>query len=300
MSIVEELRQEFRELGKAGPPTMLYHYTSAQALESILRCGTLRATHYRFVNDPNEIRHGLSLVSEAIEHTRGSFGKLDQNQCDLVGNLERYVRNVEYRRKNQREGALYLACFTERRDDLSQFRAYGDRADRFCIGFDAVQLPQLCPGQGAGRSEYGLVKMIYVAQEQKAAICECVSIAFRILSRAPDPNSEELAGFAEEVRRQLRFVISSVKASAFEDEREWRLVLVPELAHVKFDASKGFIRPYVEIDDPMANDLLPVKEIVVGPSAHSELAEESVGLMCARYGYEDVNVARSDIPFRDL
>jgi hypothetical protein len=39
-------------------PEVIYHYTSAQALEKIIKNGQIWATNYRYLNDSQEIGYG--------------------------------------------------------------------------------------------------------------------------------------------------------------------------------------------------------------------------------------------------
>jgi len=64
----------------------------------------------------------------------------------------------------------------------------------------------------------------------------------------------------------------------------------------------GFV-PYVVIDDLVAKDgefkgLLPIEEVVCGPSAHPSLTEQGLRLVLDKNGYKHVAIKRSRVPLR--
>src|SRR5437762_72623 len=56
----------------------------------------------------------------------------------------------------------YVACFTEARDDLGQWRAYGGSADRYCIGVDTRAMSE--------RGRYSFAPVIYSREQQEKLI----------------------------------------------------------------------------------------------------------------------------------
>ena len=80
------------------PPSLLYHYTSAEGLAGILGSGLIQAGHVAFMNDPSE--------------THLLFG----------GPPEEPIYHH------------YVASFSAHEDDLSLWRAYGDNGRGSAIG----------------------------------------------------------------------------------------------------------------------------------------------------------------------
>ena len=48
------------EIEAAKPPPMLYHYTNEMGFKGIMESGTLRFSDIFDMNDPSELRHGLT------------------------------------------------------------------------------------------------------------------------------------------------------------------------------------------------------------------------------------------------
>src|SRR5215813_9273187 len=51
----------------AKPPPRLYHYTSDAGLEGIIKSGKLWFTDIFALNDPSELRHGLSIAIDVLK-----------------------------------------------------------------------------------------------------------------------------------------------------------------------------------------------------------------------------------------
>jgi len=54
-------------LETAPPPTMIYHYSDAAGLRGIVESGKLWLSDIFSLNDPSELRHGISYVTEILK-----------------------------------------------------------------------------------------------------------------------------------------------------------------------------------------------------------------------------------------
>lgn len=118
-------------LNLANAPPILYHYTSMPALLSIVESGRLRATHVRFLNDQSEIATMWEIVNRRL-HKRINSAKTTAEQESLA----EIIKIAESR------AALneFVASFSEKRDDLSQWRSYCPDGVGFNIGFSSRSL----------------------------------------------------------------------------------------------------------------------------------------------------------------
>lgn len=107
----------------------LYHYTSAAGLKGIFETEQLWFTDYRFQNDPDEFRYGKELAVKALNTFRAAA------QNNYAKQLIESVRSILT--SDQMDSALdvFLACFTRKRNDLGQWKTYGDKGQGFAIGF---------------------------------------------------------------------------------------------------------------------------------------------------------------------
>lgn len=103
---------------------LLFHYTTADGLRGIIQDNCLHATSAYFLNDSSEIRYGYGILDRAIQEWR----MRNQEAADsLSGRLleelkERSSRDVP---RIHQARPIYLACFCESDNLLSQWRAYG-------------------------------------------------------------------------------------------------------------------------------------------------------------------------------
>jgi len=66
----------------------------------------------------------------------------------LVGTPETVVRNFVTRLRDPQHVDrvdLYITCFCEQEDLLSQWRGYGNEESRYCIRFDTARLRRTAP-----------------------------------------------------------------------------------------------------------------------------------------------------------
>lgn len=113
-SVQWEWQEELRNGGN-GQPDFLYHYTSGQGLHGILSTGSMWGTNHSFMNDRSEFEYGLNLLRTAIADRVKTTGA---PEVRLV--LDEAVRFL-----NAGHDDLYLTCFCEAADLLSQWRGYG-------------------------------------------------------------------------------------------------------------------------------------------------------------------------------
>jgi hypothetical protein len=101
------------------------------------------------------------------------------------------------------------------------------------------------------------------------------------------------------------------KHKAFEEEKEWRIVIVveegPRSKRIKFRQGKSMVVPYMEFswkDGGLPN---PIRRVVVGPTPNNGEAVRAVEMLLARNGIllrsednpEGVEVVPSKIPYRN-
>ena len=128
IATLQEMDFAFRSMDN--PPQTLYHYTSLAALVSIVQSRRIWASNIRFLNDHSEslwLRdHVLSILDtkSAVEDDRDR--------------IKQIVAEIE----NSPPLSCFVASFTERADDLSQWRAYCPPRRGVCIGFDTKCLAE--------------------------------------------------------------------------------------------------------------------------------------------------------------
>ena len=130
----EIMERHFRPFTQI-PTTPLFHYTSGENLISIVKTDELWSTQIGCLNDTAEIRYALGGLLERIRQRRAAL----QNPA-----LEPLLRRLDEALSDpQLETApVFVACFSEQNDDLSQWRAYSGGEGGYAIRFDPLKLRQ--------------------------------------------------------------------------------------------------------------------------------------------------------------
>src|SRR5260221_7987449 len=99
------------------PPTHLYHYTTGETLIRIIEAGKLLSTQIGCLNDTAEVRYA---VEELHKRVRAKLENAHQPETEPL-----FRRLHEVLATPQLETAgLVIACFSEQKDDLSQWPVY--------------------------------------------------------------------------------------------------------------------------------------------------------------------------------
>jgi hypothetical protein len=270
----------------------LFHYTDARGLLGILKTRTLFASDLRFLNDEQEAIYAGEHVRRAIRdmpspasdpqhpqhNVQESFGRdFEEYRSALLRDLDRMVFPV------------YVACFCEKDDLLSQWRGYGadqGYAVEFVGGLGAIPAAQ--PPDGP--AEVRLEKVAY----GDAAIEQTVQTAIRAieLDRSighPGPHAHSMA-------LELSVLMATAKHPGFSEEQEWRLIVADAFRgtmDVQFRVGTNSLIPYVAIP------ICPrsIVGIRVGPGRHQKLRAEGIRRLAEERELE-VDVSLSQIPFR--
>lgn len=280
------------------PPPLLYHYTSAEGLLGILSSGKLWATDIEYLNDTSELVYATEilrecLVSRVLEQ-HSSSPAIRSLVDKLLSWTEQPLRFQDQSPESQR---LFVACLCENGDLLSQWRGYAGGVGGFAIGLDFKD--------ARATSSYNLLKIKYEPEIQTRAIeRELAGLIERLLERVRDDEwlHELQIGLAQQESRLLRCMLR-FKSPAFHEEAEWRTITIVEAGRApggmvpEFRTNGSLIIPFIPLNLSYSGQL-PLKEIVIGPSPQSLLAQKSLLLLLATLGYSDVAVRRSSVPLR--
>lgn len=107
------------------PGQRIYHYTSVAGAEGILQSGKIWISEYTKTNDSSEFTFAKRKFADEIEKLRGRF------RASSLAPYERELSGFE------KQKCMFIGCFTENGDDLSQWDRYADRATGCVIGLNA-------------------------------------------------------------------------------------------------------------------------------------------------------------------
>jgi hypothetical protein len=322
-AITDTFRSEFMYLLKEqgvgpspSPPPMIWHYTNVQGVMGILGTGKIFATNYRYVNDLTECIYANKILVEEIELLSPSQSPLSQAVLRaILDTPEQLLGAVD----------IYIACFCEDGDVLSQWQAYGRGGYAIGLGVKEVTEHLIGGGYGLYRVHYEQKLLRELIQQLIVKFCSLVDMHASginiadihprvIYSTAVGRHSELASDLPEPLNllcRALTMVFielaCSFKDRAFEIEEEWRLVY-KGVSQAENDASLRIMRemivPYKELvlflESHKATAHLghnfSLNKIIFGPGMNPQVTTRSLRYLTR--GFPAVEIEQSNIQVR--
>jgi hypothetical protein len=292
------------EQAKTVVETPLYQYTNASGLRGIFDSRQMWFTDYRFLNDPSEFGHGMSMAKEALREAKNGADPRVGLFLDCLADLFSQD-NVDAML------AFFVASFSRARDDLGQWRSYADNGRGFAIGFAPKMFriqdePNPSPDGNAFLGPV-LYKVPDVLSRHRLAIDQATSVFLTAVEAEVALMRDRAIGYPFMLELAKHILAAPLiwnaltsKHPAYEHEQEVRLVMVGTSAKlapfVKTRARSSDLVPYIphpwDVREPGA-----IAEVLVGPAAPPD-AEQAVKALLAGYGVNGIQIKRSDIPYR--
>jgi hypothetical protein len=279
-------------------PPVVYHYTTDAGLRGILQSGRIWLTDIFSLNDPSELRHGLSRA-RAILNQKAASGPPESKI---------FAKDFASLDKGLDRAAHYFVCsFSEAGDDLGQWRAYADNGRGYALGFDAKALEEAF-GKGAETptSNNAAFPVTYGDSTLDDIQRQLVEKMFSLISL---PNGRKLPGdvivayMVELLTTLASHALHAVlffKHEAYSNEREYRFLEVHRADAKPAHSLRG--RPYSLIRyrefDWKGPAAAALKKIVVGPAAHPDKALQFARDCIREFVVKDVDITHSGIPYR--
>ena len=317
-SLLKKLTDTFTErlhqdgIGEFAPaPPQLFHYTSDEGLKGIIERDVIWSTNYRYVNDLTEIIYANDILRDEILARLASANPLIHAVLDAVLNTpDLLVGAVD----------VFIACFCEEGDLLSQWRAYGGRGGGYAIGYRDIAIRSKHFGLA-----YNLYRVNYEEAQQREIIRHLLDLfcgAVEQLGTGINPATidspvlyskvdvdkgdvtiesslpEPLGTLCWCLATAFIRVACCFKNPNFAIEKEWRIVLfgLSERSAVPYNLKLrtlgATIIPYVELplftkDHPTRpgerDSNFSIEKIVYGPGLNPQVTERSIQYLTAKF-----------------
>lgn len=232
-------------------PKPLWHYTTYEAFQKIVTSKKIWATEHRFLNDRAEFIHAKKLADELLNER---YGK------DAPSDLRKVVESAfETHSSGDNALRIFVTCFSDQEDQLSQWRGYAGDSTGVSIGLDLQRIRPLA----ASGTMATFAPCVY-KEDKKRVLLESVFEHYAQGSRA----GQQILIF------DLRRIAPLLKHESFAEEKEWRLVLpidwTPALNPIEFRPRRDALVPYVSypLTNPGPGNPIGCNELILGPGSH--------------------------------
>lgn len=272
----------------------LHHYTSLEALLSIVKTKALWATNVHYLNDASESELGLEIMRQIGAEARKTAEGVD---------AEFLTYFLEWLNGSLFESAsVYVLCFSEAHDQLSQWRGYTAHGSGICLSIDSTLLVERMQALGwtFQNCRYNRTSQLTWA--------EAILARMRREAASNRPKIEDKAGRFDAVIRNclsdLLQVAATIKNEAFAEEREVRfispMINIPD-KQIAYRTGRTTLIPYIQFELAVGEDALAIHEIMVGPSPTQHLTQSAIaGVVTQNRLKKPCIVSVSQIPYREL
>ncbi len=282
---------------------IVWHYTTGQSLIEIVRTGSLFATQVACLNDTTELRYAVSLFRQELEKL---LPRPSLSTRELTF-LQRYLSLIEFEQDGPTiaPSKFFVSCFSESRDDLSQWRCYGGGENAYAIGIRKGHLFGI-PNCLTLRVNYSKPDHEKLAASAARTTLEMFREGLNLRPGNSSDGWEDT--FLEYWDDALMLLAPMVKDPGFAAECEIRnlyTLMETDFPRLKFLQRSSLMSRHLPLTYPAGggdapNFRLPITEIVVGPCRHREISRISVGTLLKTYGYQGTLVTMSQRPFQQM
>jgi hypothetical protein len=288
----------------------IFHYTTAESFHGIITTGQVWLTNAAYLNDVNELSYAVRLLRNLVDSRLQGLPEVGRRtllesvlnkpvDSPSLTDVDRAVLSAILERTTERSyDYWYLASFSLEQNKLSQWRAYCP-AGGYAIGFKASALVEKFGKNFAfqlGEVNYDPGRQ---AERVLTLLDSHLAFARQVRERYPEvPIETHIKNCAAFSELTLSLEMLFFKSAAFEEEREWRL-LIPEFAAqdlLRFHSKANVLKPYIEIDFTI-DGKLPLEMVRVGPLGEQELLTRSAELLLRINNYP-IRVDRVDYRMR--
>lgn len=258
----------------------LYHYTDLNGLKGIVESQSLWATSLLFLNDSEELKHGMQCIRNALPKFNGDMPSTYID--NVIKAMDRYGDKLS---KN-----VYNISFCQEPELLSQWRGYSN-THGVCLEFDLDNLLNTLDFEccNAFHSE-----VIYCSRGEPLKAETELKNFFDDIRRGGELSRNHASKFASQATPFF-------KNDSFSEEKEYRLVVYPHVGFqdVRFRTSKNGLIPYIELKTKQQRgQKIPIDKVTIAPSSNAEFMRDGIRFFLDYHFYKSTKVEASLTPYR--
>ena len=286
-----------RNLYSEKPDDLLYHYTGYQALLGISSSFELWATDIHYFNDSSELAYAVDIFCSVLA----------SDEIRLVHQTELLQQLHQWLKQRLADGhMIFVVCFSEDGNLLSQWRSYTPHGNGISLGFDPEFLCACAGTQG-----FRLARCIYDKEQQRKVAMQAIDTILKValakgaapVSVSPSHQSYFPSFYEQEL--DLLSIAALFKNPAFAAEREWRAVspVLPNYVEnpARYRAGRTTLIPYkpflIRIDSESS---IQVQRVYLGPTPVNNLAMNALSTFLSSNGMNPKDGLRTScLPYRE-
>lgn len=295
------LQQKFANEKTSFNNSLVYHYTSPEALLNIIETHNLWFSEITYMNDESEIRYTFELLKELLEKY-----KLDINiefKNAIISHMATRLQSPSDLWDYLNRESRYVACFSTEKDELALWNYYtktGNMAG-YNIGFNVNKFVENIRSQLKKMHYfiYGKTMCNKSKQEDflRKAIFEFNSLYKNVKSN--DDKNNLIASFWGLIDLYSLFF----KQPAFKNENEYRFVITEltdplqinsQAFQIKHRIQNGIIIPYINVE--FSKEC--VQSIITAPTIRQAYHKAGIESLLLQNEYFQTKVETSNIPLR--
>lgn len=286
------------------PDFSLYHYTGIGALLGIAKDEALKASCVYYSNDGEEILYAKKIFNELLDKKIKKSQGFERTFLSLI---KKWMLGFEDNPYN-----VFMFSLSEDPSVLSQWRSYTPHGKGVSIGFSPMVIKNIIK-----ENDLKIAKCVYSKPDQARIIDELINSIFETtlgvngeaFKDVNNPNHEEIIfDVLKDNLGSILQVFSTIKHSAFREEKEWRLIskYYPEytVPEIKYKEGASMLVPYTEFkikkwhsDKRLGSDVY-FEKVILGPSQHASLSYNALQNFCSNKGLTN-KTAFPHIPYRE-
>lgn len=273
-------------------PEIVYHYTNAAGLHGIISSGQFWATDIWFLNDAEELNYARMSVLDELQRRADIIAPPDvDGYTDAEGSRALVLRNIHKELDASPATSpectyhVYVACFCDSGDLLSQWRAYGGDLG-YAVGFRSDALLDVATSRSGGNF-MGVTYGIDTARPRLDQVLE---------NLAPAPTGRPGSKANVKLMQEVLPIVATIKHPTFSEEREWRLFCAQWGLGDGLNFRSGAVGliPYINLPFPKE----AISSLIVGPGRYSDVRKRGALKLLEAFGLGHVPITGSESPIR--
>jgi hypothetical protein len=281
-------------------PEFIYHYTSLDNFIKILDSKTFFMFSIYQMNDYKEKFVIIDAYNRVMSYKKSIFPDDYLKKLDEVLNEKFYF------------GHTYISCFSELRDSLSQWRAYGDDGNGICFVINPrkLEINYSLPSHNAYTEKCVSFHNVIYSNEQQDKIIEEILDYSLFLSNRNEKYKVE--SFVEYINTFISRFAPIFKNKEFQEEREWRIIYDTMLSEqeslgvltldtrydIGFINTRNNLRSYFPLKIDKRKFIDSITGIILGPKNIIPYPYREISILLKQKSYNNIEISKSRISYR--